>query len=68
MYRFVNQPAAADFADLATHLDQAAQDALHKALWDTRTQVADRLRNMAAQPELETSQSAYHALRLLVWD
>lgn len=68
MYRFANQPTSQDFQNLATYLEEAQQGTLHQSLWETRTQVIDRLRAMAQQPQRDEHQSAYHALRLFVWN
>ena len=67
MFRFAKQPTARDFEALAERLADAQESALHPALWPTRVQVAQRLRQMAQQPEREANQSVYQALRLFVW-
>ena len=67
MFCFAKQPTATDYQSLASHLAQVRSEALHPALWETRQQVIDRLRQMAQQPEREANQSVYHGLRLFVW-
>ena len=66
-YTFVQPPLEEDYHALARHVDAAAQESLHSALWPQRNQVAQGLRRMSEQPEQDAHQAAYQALRLLVW-
>lgn len=67
MFHFAKQPTADDYRNLANHLHEAEKDAVHPSLWEMRTQVVDRLQQMAQQPEREANRGVYHGLRLFVW-
>jgi len=67
MFRFAKQPTAEDFQNLANHLTEVSNDAVHPSLWETRLNVVERLRQMAQHPEQEANRSVYHGLRLFVW-
>lgn len=71
-YLFVLRPCGRDFYRLAQHIAAAPPERLHAALWPQRGQVAQHLRQIGEEigekeAESEEHQSAYHALRLLIW-
>jgi hypothetical protein len=68
MFAFSNHPTTEDYRKLAAHLRAAPEVHLHPSLWPQQNQVADRLDQMAEEPEAAANQAAYHALRLLVWE
>jgi hypothetical protein len=68
MFRFSNHPETNDYTNLASHIEQAPDNALHPSLSAMRTEVVASLRQMADEPDHQAHQSVYQGLRLFVWE
>ena len=67
MWKFSDNPTANDFRELAQRLWSASEHAMHPDLWQRRDKFAERLHQMAGEPQNDRYRSVYLAVRLLVW-